>query len=430
MDATISRSRWEQFSERALNRPPSPRVKTNIRQPRPILEQPTSNVKFVSCTRHSSAGTPTPNSEVSGSRRPSRQLTSSRQSTRSHSPPGDDTSILRYPPTGTGAVTVTNGDLKRLEPGEFLNDILIELGLKLWLNDLYMQNPELADQVHVFNSFFYTQLKQNKNIEEAYQSVRKWTSKFDLFKKKYIIVPINENLHWYLAIICYPERALQQPTLDHAVLTNPRESISTKSCPENQSQRPSTSKDGTISWKTLVEDEQEVEQAVYLPDESTLQSDIPSKSFSHSPPPSPLTILPDDEPEVIPATDSEDEDNAEHADVIMQSKPCSPKLGPAKFHPSPVPVKEFYAISDPIEPKPCGDDLMDIDMCTPAADVTRLAKPYIFSFDSLGARHPHALKILSQYLNLEAKDKKGWMNTVPANTKMASVRVSPTRVSL
>ena len=29
--------------------------------------------------------------------------------------------------------------------------------------------------------------------KEGYQSVRKWTSKFDLFKKKYLVVPINEQ---------------------------------------------------------------------------------------------------------------------------------------------------------------------------------------------------------------------------------------------
>ena len=29
--------------------------------------------------------------------------------------------------------------------------------------------------------------------EEGYNSVRKWTSKFDLFQKKYVIVPINEK---------------------------------------------------------------------------------------------------------------------------------------------------------------------------------------------------------------------------------------------
>ncbi|KAJ8462482.1 hypothetical protein ONZ45_g17915 [Pleurotus djamor] len=100
--------------------------------------------------------------------------------------------ILVYPPNTTGAVTITTSDLMRLQPGEFLNDTLIEFGLKLWLKDLEDTRPELAKDVHVFNSFFYKKLKV-RNIAEGYQSVRKWTSKFDLFQKKYLIVPINEK---------------------------------------------------------------------------------------------------------------------------------------------------------------------------------------------------------------------------------------------
>ena len=39
-------------------------------------------------------------------------------------------SILVYPASGTGAVNITRADLKRLEPGQYLNDTLIEFGLK------------------------------------------------------------------------------------------------------------------------------------------------------------------------------------------------------------------------------------------------------------------------------------------------------------
>ncbi|KAJ7179975.1 hypothetical protein C8R43DRAFT_941712 [Mycena crocata] len=58
--------------------------------------------------------------------------------------------------------------------------------------------------------FFYKKLNK-KNPREGYESVRKWTSKFDLFQKKYIIIPINENLHRYLAIIYQPEHVLRPP---------------------------------------------------------------------------------------------------------------------------------------------------------------------------------------------------------------------------
>ncbi|KAJ6621834.1 hypothetical protein B0H10DRAFT_2015955 [Mycena sp. CBHHK59/15] len=121
-----------------------------------------------------------------------------------------DEVILVYPPGQTGAVNITNGDVTRLAPGEFLNDTLIEFGLKLWLQELEQEDPELAKQIHVFSSFFYKKLNK-KNAQEGYESVRKWTSKFDLFEKKYIIIPINENLHWYLAIIYHPEYTLLPP---------------------------------------------------------------------------------------------------------------------------------------------------------------------------------------------------------------------------
>jgi len=86
-------------------------------------------------------------------------------------------SILVYPPSGTGALNINNGDLARLNPDEFLNDTLIEFALKyahyrpsshsfirsrLWLNTLRDQNPTLAEQVHVFNSFFYKKLAVKK----------------------------------------------------------------------------------------------------------------------------------------------------------------------------------------------------------------------------------------------------------------------------
>ncbi|KAF7364961.1 ULP-PROTEASE domain-containing protein [Mycena venus] len=130
-----------------------------------------------------------------------------------------DEVILVYPPGQTGAVNITNGDVSRLAPDQLLNDTLVEFGLKLWLQDLGKENPELVKQIHVFSSFFYKKLAEDDNkegssqerFEKGYENVRKWTAKFDLFDKKYIIVPINEDLHWYLAIIYQPEHTLKPP---------------------------------------------------------------------------------------------------------------------------------------------------------------------------------------------------------------------------
>lgn len=50
---------------------------------------------------------------------------------------------------------------------------------------------------------------------------------------------------------------------------------------------------------------------------------------------------------------------------------------------------------------------------------------YVFIFDSLGSKHPQAIKTLSMYLQLEAKDKKGNTDTRKPIGKLALVRTDP-----
>lgn len=40
--------------------------------------------------------------------------------------------------------------------------------------------------------------------QKRHARVKTWTKSVNLFEKEFIIVPINENAHWFLAIICYP----------------------------------------------------------------------------------------------------------------------------------------------------------------------------------------------------------------------------------
>ncbi|KAL1760395.1 hypothetical protein FB107DRAFT_194247, partial [Schizophyllum commune] len=106
-----------------------------------------------------------------------------------------DEVVLSYPFGVPGAVNITNSDVARLEPGEYLNDTILEFALKYYLVQLQNENPDLAQQVHVFSSFFFKKLteKKGEGLAEGYQSVRKWTKQFDLFAKNYIFVPINEK---------------------------------------------------------------------------------------------------------------------------------------------------------------------------------------------------------------------------------------------
>ncbi|GAA6059135.1 hypothetical protein JCM10212_003882 [Sporobolomyces blumeae] len=155
-------------------------------------------------------------------RRSTRASTSTYKAVRAAAPavnePPADQVMLEYPNNEPGSVTLTWGDRKRLNEDEFLNDTLIEFGLKKAIHKVKesdarkQEQDRIAPAVHVFNSFFYKKLsttKRHMTAEEKakadpYYLVQKWTKKINLFDKKYIIVPINEHLHWYLAIIVNP----------------------------------------------------------------------------------------------------------------------------------------------------------------------------------------------------------------------------------
>lgn len=166
--------------------------------------------------------------------RPRREVASyeAEMPNREPSPANRDEVLFSWPLSGRPELTITAGDNSRLREGDFLNDTLIEFGLKSVVKD-----SGLSDNVHVFSSFFFHKLSAKEKKRDssaiskvkgnpqqqqeqglswsAYDSVRKWTANVDVFSKDFIIVPINEHYHWYLAIIFNPGRVLQ-PASDKA----------------------------------------------------------------------------------------------------------------------------------------------------------------------------------------------------------------------
>ncbi|CAE6413706.1 unnamed protein product [Rhizoctonia solani] len=268
--------------------------------------------------------------------------------------------VVLVHPTGAGSVTINRGELARLEPGEFLNDTLIELGLKMWLNDLRLKDPALVDQIHVFSSFFFKKLDAGRGKGCDYNSVKKWTSKFDLFSKRFIVIPINEHLHWYLAIICFPEHVLEAPLPQPLVQPTARVTRSSDAAAKSERQMSSES-DMQIDQTPLINAEA---GSPLIPGKAEDDNELADKSEkmvidSVTPPESRLDVVDVDpksnDPPIVDMTNDDNENRSSSQD----------------------------------------------------AGAPKSEKTWILILDSLGGKHPRTARILREYLQAEAQERRG-----------------------
>ncbi|KAK0556877.1 hypothetical protein OC846_000904 [Tilletia horrida] len=132
-----------------------------------------------------------------------------------------DSQLLRWPMSGPGAIQMFRSDLDKLDEGEFLNDTLIEFGLKYLLHQKEREAHRMAAAFYLYSSFLFKRLTDSRDIFKTYENVRKWTGKHDVFEKDYLVLPMNEHLHWYLAIITHPSKILKRRRRQDFEVVNP-----------------------------------------------------------------------------------------------------------------------------------------------------------------------------------------------------------------
>jgi Ulp1 family protease len=110
---------------------------------------------------------------------------------------------LIYPPEAKKQVEVDFGSLKRFDDDEFLNDTLINFFLRYLQFQTEVSNSRYSTKLHFFNTYFYENLtKGTKGKGINFDAVKKWTKTVNLFSRDFVVIPVNENLHWYAIIIC------------------------------------------------------------------------------------------------------------------------------------------------------------------------------------------------------------------------------------
>ncbi|KAF5876252.1 putative ulp1 protease protein [Botrytis fragariae] len=298
-----------------------------------------------------------------------------------------------YPKSGKKTATVDKQDIYRLDNGEFLNDNLIMFYL-LWLEQ---QHPELATRVYVHNTFFYASLtkaaKGKKGIN--YEAVERWTAKVDLLSYDYIIVPVNENTHWYVAIICNAPKLLNleikqssQPTENGAQSEQDREMESRSA---SKLTTPSKSPQSTPVRSVNDKDETGVnnsfgELSLAHGEKTGASIDLePAKSFPPSHHGLPTTSL-----EMDPDDTAADKSATNVIDLAQSSSPPTKSNSTTKGKRIP-PIRTY----DPKQPR-------------------------IITFDSLALKHSNTCSNLKDYMVAEIKAKKSMSITPPKPIGMAA----------
>ncbi|XP_022012411.1 probable ubiquitin-like-specific protease 2B isoform X1 [Helianthus annuus] len=112
-----------------------------------------------------------------------------------------------YPKGDADPVSLSKRDFDLLQPDTFVNDTIIDFYIKYLKNKI---KPDESRKLHFFNSFFFRKLADpDKDPLDAskggvaYQRVKKWTRKVNLFEKDYVFIPINYNYHWSLIVMCH-----------------------------------------------------------------------------------------------------------------------------------------------------------------------------------------------------------------------------------
>ncbi|KAJ1903268.1 hypothetical protein LPJ81_003151 [Coemansia sp. IMI 209127] len=368
--------------------------------------------------------------------------------------PNDYALRFEYPRGGPKAISVTGADISRLYRGEFLNDTIIEFYLRYIGENLRKSDPELYSQCFFFNSFFFKKLSHRARataataaarpdpsasptnpVEPVYQQLKKWTASVELFDKKYIFVPINENIHWYLAIIVNPQGMTDDGTMDdEQTEDNDKSMLDTDDSqtprkrslafaaanakaqsPEPEQQKtPSEPKVGLNSFfSTYSPREKDKLDEAFNESEQALESStdvdmIDREKEAEEDARKSLQPSPAEEPPVENNQLSDSGDLPSAQDVIDLSSMHSPKQSPARKETDPI---SLLSPDRPTKPPPASTvtvTFMDNKIEIPDSKyVDPHTTPAIIILDSLGNRHQPTFGLLRNYMQAEANSRLG-----------------------
>jgi hypothetical protein len=126
----------------------------------------------------------------------------------------DDSVMLVWPFTPEekeefAGATIINNHAKHLKIGCMYNDEMLNFGISYFTKWL-CPNKQLRSKTFIYSSLFYTKLIEPPSAESGirrldlhgrFRNVQRWHRKVNVFKRKILLYPIHEGLHYFF--ICY-----------------------------------------------------------------------------------------------------------------------------------------------------------------------------------------------------------------------------------
>ncbi|ORY19239.1 hypothetical protein BCR34DRAFT_595670 [Clohesyomyces aquaticus] len=302
-------------------------------------------------------------------------------------------------PYGTGRrrALVDFDDLFRLDETEFLNDSLIDF----YMIYLFNQANIPPSKVYFFNTHFYTTLTRPVKGQRGsinYEAVARWTAKEDLFNYDYIAVPINEDIHWYLAIICNVPNIKRTPVLDESSRSSapPPETMDNE-----RSEQAISTVEATING---------IDTPVRLPDEAPTE-----RTGGETYPRDDDTTLFDEEQDgFLPVRNDVEE-------VVIGEGAQTPQKERKASEQSPVEETVRMKGLSITDPKTKDNNAESAAKkrgkrkSGPPAKKFDPNEPIILVLDSLGHTHPRAVRHLKDYIREEGDRKRGMEAVIEQN---------------
>jgi len=100
-------------------------------------------------------------------------------------------------------------DIKTLQPRTWLNDTVVNAYIDLICKE------EASDAAY-FNSFFYSKLGRKSEAT----ALTRWTKKKNIFKNRWLIIPVFLSAHWTLILVDHTMRKVQYYDSYHNCVEN------------------------------------------------------------------------------------------------------------------------------------------------------------------------------------------------------------------